>query len=64
MRRLSFARQQRRSKPIRFLRELAHARELDEHLQTPILTSFWSQRLDLLEKDVDIQFITMLSEPN
>jgi quinol monooxygenase YgiN len=38
-------------------------KELDEHLQTPILTSFWSRRLDLLEKDVDIKFITMLSEP-
>ena len=30
-------------------------KELDEHLQTPILTSFWSRRLDLLEKDVDDQ---------
>src|SRR6202011_3923633 len=39
-------------------------KELDEHLQTPILTSFWSRRLDLLEKDVDIQFITMLRDPD
>ena len=39
-------------------------KELDEHLQTPILTSFWSRRFDLLQKDVDIQFITMLSDPD
>ena len=39
-------------------------KELDQHLQTPILTSFWSQRLELLQKDVEIQFITMLSDPN
>jgi quinol monooxygenase YgiN len=38
--------------------------ELDQHLQTPILTSFWSRRLDLLQKDVEIQFITMLSDPD
>jgi quinol monooxygenase YgiN len=38
-------------------------KELDEHLETPILRSFWARRLDLLEKDVDIQFITMLSDP-
>jgi quinol monooxygenase YgiN len=37
-------------------------KELDEHLQTPILTKFWSQRLDLLQKDVDIKFMTMLSD--
>ena len=36
--------------------------ELDQHLQTPILTNFWARRLDLLEKDVEIRFITMLSE--
>jgi quinol monooxygenase YgiN len=39
-------------------------KELDEHLQTPILTSFWARRLDLLEKDVEIKFITMLSDPD
>jgi quinol monooxygenase YgiN len=39
-------------------------KELDEHLETPILRSFWARRLDLLEKDVDIQFITMLSDPD
>lgn len=38
--------------------------ELDQHLQTPMLTSFWARRLDLLEKDVEIKFITMLSEPS
>jgi quinol monooxygenase YgiN len=38
--------------------------ELDQHLQTSILTSFWSRRLDLLQKDVEIQFITMLSDPD
>jgi quinol monooxygenase YgiN len=37
-------------------------KELDEHLQTPILTEFWSRRLDLLEKDVEIKFMTMLSD--
>jgi quinol monooxygenase YgiN len=37
-------------------------KELDEHLQTPVLTRFWSRRLDLLEKDVEIKFMTMLSE--
>jgi quinol monooxygenase YgiN len=36
--------------------------ELDQHLQTPMLTNFWARRLDLLEKDVEIKFITMLSE--
>ena len=30
--------------------------ELDQHLQTPMLTSFWARRLDLLEKDVEIKF--------
>jgi hypothetical protein len=39
-------------------------KELDEHLETPILRSFWARRLDLLEEDVDIQFITMLSDPD
>ena len=38
--------------------------ELDQHLQTPILTSFWPRRLDFLRKDVEIQFITMLSDPD
>ena len=36
--------------------------ELNQHLQTPMLTNFWARRLDLLEKDVEIRFITMLSE--
>ena len=39
-------------------------KELDEHLETPIFRSFWARRLDLLEKDVDIQFITTLSDPH
>jgi quinol monooxygenase YgiN len=39
-------------------------KELDEHLQTPNLTNFWSRRFDLLQKDVEIRFITMLSEPD
>jgi quinol monooxygenase YgiN len=48
-------------------------RDLDEHLQTPILRSFVtaspdgsisSRRLDLLQKDVEIQYITMLSDPD
>jgi len=43
---------------------LAKRKELDEHPQTPILNSFWSRRFDLLQKDVDIQFITMLSDPD
>jgi quinol monooxygenase YgiN len=39
-------------------------KELDEHPQTPILNSFWSRRFDLLQRDVDIQFITMLTDPD
>ena len=38
--------------------------EKRDELLKPILTSFWSRRLDLLQKDVDIQFITMLSDPD
>lgn len=38
--------------------------EFEQHLQTPMLTSFWARRLDLLEKGVEIKFITMLSEPS
>ena len=37
-------------------------RQLDEHLKMPYLTSFWNKRLDLLTKDVELQFFTMLSD--
>jgi quinol monooxygenase YgiN len=59
---LSSSRQQRRSEPVRFYENWRTRKELDEHLQTPILTSFWARRLDLLEQDVEIKFITMLSD--
>ena len=38
-------------------------RELKEHQQTAILANFWSRRLDFLQKDIEIKFLTMLSEP-
>ena len=44
------------------LRRPRSREELDQHLQTPMLTNFWARRLDLLEKDVEIRFIMMLSE--
>jgi hypothetical protein len=52
--------------PVALFLHLSHSprKELDEHLQTPILNSFWSRRFDLLQKDVDIQFITMLTDPD
>ncbi len=37
-------------------------KQLDEHLEMPYLKSFWAKRLDLLTKDVDLKFATMLSE--
>jgi quinol monooxygenase YgiN len=37
-------------------------KDLDEHLEMPYLKSFFDKRLDLLTKDVELQFITMLSE--
>lgn len=33
--------------------------DLDTHLKTPLLTAFFDRRMDLLEKDVDIRFMTM-----
>jgi quinol monooxygenase YgiN len=37
-------------------------KELNEHQRSAILSEFWSRRLDLLQKDVEIKFLTMLSE--
>jgi quinol monooxygenase YgiN len=37
---------------------------LDAHLRMPYLTSFWDRRMDLLTKDVDIKFYTMMSDFN
>ena len=37
-------------------------KELDEHMRTPLLTEFWPRRLDYLQKDVEIKFMTMVSE--
>ena len=33
--------------------------DLDTHLKTPLLTAFFNRRMDLLEKDVDMRFMTM-----
>lgn len=45
-----------------FYENWASRAALDEHLKTPYLTDFWNRRFDLLTKDVEIQFMTMLSE--
>jgi quinol monooxygenase YgiN len=34
-------------------------KDLDEHLEMPYLKSFFERRMDLLEKEVDLQFMTM-----
>jgi len=39
-------------------------RELKEHQKNAIDSGFWSRRLDFLQKDVEIKFLTMLSEPD
>ena len=33
--------------------------ELDTHLKTPLLTAFFNRRMDLLEQDVEMQYMTM-----
>ena len=33
--------------------------ELDTHLNKPLLTAFFNRRMDLLEKDVEMHFMTM-----
>ena len=33
--------------------------DLDVHLKTPLLTAFFNRRMDLLEKDVDMNYMTM-----
>lgn len=33
--------------------------DLDVHLKTPLLTAFFNRRMDLLEKDVEMRFMTM-----
>jgi quinol monooxygenase YgiN len=38
--------------------------DLDVHLKTPLLTAFFNRRMDLLEKDVDMRFMTMDSAYN
>jgi quinol monooxygenase YgiN len=35
---------------------------LDQHLQMPYLKSFFDQRMELLEKDVELRFLTMDSD--
>jgi quinol monooxygenase YgiN len=37
-------------------------KDLDEHLEMPYLKAFFDRRMDLLTKDVDLQFVTMVSE--
>ena len=34
-------------------------KDLDEHLEMPYLKSFFERRMDLLEKEIDLQFMTM-----
>ena len=46
-----------------FMRIGARAKSWTSIFRHPFLRASWSRRLDLLEKDVDIKFITMLSEP-
>jgi quinol monooxygenase YgiN len=33
--------------------------ELNAHLKTPLLTAFFNRRMDLLEEDVEMHFMTM-----
>ena len=33
--------------------------DLDAHLEMPYLKSFFERRMDLLEKEIDLQFMTM-----
>jgi quinol monooxygenase YgiN len=33
--------------------------DLDVHLKTPLLTAFFNRRMDLLEKEVDMNYMTM-----
>ena len=35
--------------------------DLDAHLEQPLLKAFFARRMDLLEKDVEMQFIAMES---
>jgi quinol monooxygenase YgiN len=37
-------------------------KDLDEHLAQPLLASFWPTRLDYLTKDVEMKFLTMLTD--
>jgi quinol monooxygenase YgiN len=34
-------------------------KDLDEHLEMPYLKSFFERRMDLLEKEIDLQFMAM-----
>jgi quinol monooxygenase YgiN len=36
-------------------------KDLDEHLEMPYLKSFFDRRMDLLEKEIDLQYLTMES---
>ena len=36
-------------------------KDLDEHLELPHLKSFFARRMDLLEKEIDLQYMTMES---
>ncbi|MGH8881865.1 MAG: putative quinol monooxygenase [Stackebrandtia sp.] len=35
--------------------------DLERHLELPHMKRFWESRMDYLERDLDIQYITMLS---
>jgi len=37
-------------------------KDLDEHLERPLLKAFFARRMDLLEQDVDLRFIAMDSD--
>jgi len=37
-------------------------KELDEHFKVPFLANFWARRLDYLQKDAEVEFVTMLSD--
>ena len=36
-------------------------KDLDEHLEMSYLKSFFDRRMDLLEKEIDLQYMTMVS---
>jgi quinol monooxygenase YgiN len=34
-------------------------KDLDEHLELPLLQTFFARRMDLLEREIDLQYMTM-----